>query len=115
MVSLKINGYVFCQPLSVLFDSGSRFSYISPRAVPVDVSQHIVAGHTVLTLTGERHINRAVDLTGCTLPQLSPTLLTVRLLCCYANKSKEEYDIILRRDALFDLVIGVSFSKQSVT
>ena len=115
MVPNKVNGHVFRQPLSVLFDTGSRYSYISPRAVPADVRHHIVPGHTVSTLTGERLINRAVDLTDCALPQFSPTLKVSCPIRCYVNARDTAYDIILGREALFDLGISVSFTEQLTT
>jgi len=116
LVASSIQGLPSGKDLRVLFDSGSRYSYLYSQALPDNAVPDNIEEHSVQLLDQHTTINRQVHLHEIKLPEFSPTRhINHDFRCFIAPQTTSSFDIILGRDFLTAMGIDILFSREVVT
>jgi len=96
--------------LSVLFDPGSRQSYLNRRAMP-DGAVPFTLYNPIYSSTaaGPLKVRNSANLSQLTFPEFSKSLKFENLQCLVFDQPEIAYDVILGRDFLNDVKMDICY------
>jgi hypothetical protein len=112
----SIQKHVAEHPLIVLFDPGSKSSFINKRAIPDGATPQLThnAG-TTQTAAGTFSNTLSVVLRDLVFPEFASSLVVERHGFFVFDQPEVRYDVILGRDFLIPTEFDISYSAKSMT
>jgi hypothetical protein len=116
MFAYLVQKHVAERPLFVLFDPGSKSSFINKRAIPMGATPQLThnAGSTI-TAAGTFPNNLSVVLRDLVFPEFSSSLVVERHGFLVFDQPDVPYDVILGRDFLIPTEFDISYSNKMMT
>jgi hypothetical protein len=115
MFAYSVQKHIAERPLFVLFDPGSKSSFINKRAIPIGATPQLThnAGSTI-TAAGTFPNNLSVVLRDLVFPEFSSSLVVERHGFLVFDQLDVHYDVILGRDFLIPTEFDISYSNKTM-